>query len=331
MQTPFRTIVKIPEADFRINYSDELLTLGSCFSEHIGQKFADNKFKIVINPFGQLYNPASICNAIHRLITSRAYTESDLVYYNEQYHSFDHHSSFSGNTVEETLNSINEALAFASLQIRTAKVLFLTPGTSHAFRLKESGRIVSNCHKFPGSHFQTTLLKGDVILNQFKSAIEALWRINPTIKIAFSVSPVRYFAFGYQENTLSKSHLFTSIHALREMYPGIYYFPAYEMVIDDLRDYRFYKEDMLHPNDTAIAYVWQGIKKYLIEEKLWGVAEEIDRIRQAVLHRPRNAQSEAHSKFVHATLNQIEKLELTYKLDFAAEKKLLLKSIWEGL
>lgn len=323
MQDNFRTLVKIPAPGFKITYADSLLTVGSCFSEHIGNQFADQKFESCINPFGQQYNPASIANALHRLVTVQPYTAADLIFHNEQYHSFDHHSSFSDNTPEKTLNTINHALEQASVVVRKARVLFLTPGTSHVFRLKENGRIVSNCHKLPGAKFDSALLKPEIIVAQWRAAIEALWRINPALKIVFSVSPVRYFAFGHYENSVSKAHLFTAIHALREMYPAIYYFPAYEMVIDDLRDYRFYQADMLHPSSTAIQYVWQAIKQHMIEETLWPVMEEVQRIRLAVNHRPRNPQSEAHKNFVAHTLLQIEKLEQTYSLNFSRERKLL--------
>ncbi len=325
MTDEFRTIVKVKDPGFRISYSDQLLTIGSCFSEHIGHKFAECKFSITVNPFGQQYNPASISNAIHRLITSQPYTETDLIYHNEQYHSFDHHSSFSAATPEETLWRINQLLDAASKTLKNTSVLFLTPGTSHIFRLKENGRIVSNCHKLPGTRFDSSILKPELIIAQWKAALEALWRINPALKVVFSVSPVRYFAFGHYENSVSKGHLFTAIYALQEMYPGLCYFPAYEMVMDDLRDYRFYNADMLHPNSVAINYVWQAIRTHLIDKKLIPILDEVGRIKTAALHRPRNAQSDAHKQFVEMNMARMEQLEAAYQLDFSLERELFRK------
>ena len=297
------------------------MTIGSCFSENIGQYFEQYKFYININPFGQQYNPYSIANAINRLVSPTLYTEANLIYQDELYHSYDHHGDFSKSSQEETLKNINSSLTTAAESLKQTTALMLTFGTSHYFRLKETGKVVSNCHKMPGTHFDFELMKPDQIVNELERTFTALWSINPSLKIVLTVSPVRYFAFGHYENSVSKAHLFTAIHALREKYPALYYFPAYEIVMDDLRDYRFYAEDMLHPNHQAIAYVWEAMSHALLPLFTQNLLKELDEIVTAAGHRPRNPNSQAHQKFIEAILHEMQKLETQYGLDFSLEKE----------
>jgi len=300
------------------------MTIGSCFSENIGRYFERYKFHININPFGQQYNPYSIANAINRLLSPVLYTEADLVHQDELYHSYDHHGDFSKASKEETLENINSNLSIAAESLKTTSVLMLTFGTSHYFRLKENGKVVSNCHKVPGSNFDFELMKPNEIADELEKTFSALWNINPSVKIILTVSPVRYFAFGHYENSVSKAHLFTAIHALREKYPQLYYFPAYEMVIDDLRDYRFYAEDMLHPNHQATAYVWDAMFHALLPLFTQNLLKELDEIVSAANHRPRNPKSAAHQKFIEAIQHKMQKLETQYGLDFGVEKEKLI-------
>ena len=296
------------------------MTIGSCFSENIGQYFERYKFHININPFGQQYNPYSIANAINRFLSPTLYTEPDLVYQDELYHSYDHHGDFSKPSKEETLENINSTLTSAAESLKRTSVLMLTFGTSHYFRLKETGKVVSNCHKMPGTHFDFELMKPDEIVNELEKTFTELWKINPSIKIVLTVSPVRYFAFGHYENSVSKAHLFTAIHSLREKYPQLYYFPAYEIVMDDLRDYRFFAEDMLHPTQQATTYVWDVMSHVLLPPFTLNLLKELDEIVIATNHRPRNPHSLAHQKFIEALLHKIQKMETQYGLDFGVEK-----------
>jgi len=328
MPHSFRTIVKAEKPPhhggqaFTITHQDKIMTIGSCFSENIGRYFERYKFHININPFGQQYNPYSIANAINRLLSSTPYTEADLIHQDELYHSYDHHGDFSKPTKEETLENINSNLAIAAESLKSTSVLMLTFGTSHFFRLKETGKVVSNCHKVPGTHFDFELMKPDDIVHELIKALAGLWEINSSLKIILTISPVRYFAFGHYENSVSKAHLFTAIHALREKYPQLYYFPAYEIVMDDLRDYRFYAEDMLHPNHQATAYVWEAMSHTLLPLLTQNLLKEIDEIVSAVNHRPRNPKSDGHLKFMESTMKKIEKMEREYGLDFGVEKGL---------
>lgn len=321
----FRTEVKAPLPPFSITHATKMVSIGSCFSENIGKKFQGAKFPITINPFGQQYNPGSIAVGIERLISGKLYTAEELFQANELYNSFDHHGSFSRFDKQETLQHINTEFEQAAKALREADVLFLTFGTAHVFELKATGNIVSNCHKLPASTFNFRLMEVDEIVEKLDAALQQLKTLNSKLKTLFTVSPVRYFAFGHYENSVSKSHLFTAIYKLQQLHPGTYYFPAYEMVIDDLRDYRFYKEDMLHPNHQAIEYVWQRLTETMLDKSSTALLKEVADITQAANHRPRHPESEAHQNFIKRTLEKIAGLESKYAMDFTTEKELLAK------
>ncbi len=321
----FRTIVSAASPRFGISYQTRLMSIGSCFSENIGRKFLESKFNININPFGQQYNPLSIAHAINLLLENKPFTQNDLVYHDELWHSFAHHGSFSGDSKEEVLNNINTRLQKAAEDLRTADVLFLTFGTSHIFELKETGRVVSNCHKMPSSVFNQRLVSPQEIVDTLVNVLTRLKTYHPKLKTVFTVSPVRYFAFGHYENSVSKAHLFTAIHQLQKSNPDFYYFPAYEMVIDDLRDYRFYAEDMLHPNNQATEYVWQRLCETMLAKESVEIMKELQEITQAAGHRPRNPYTEAHGKFIEKYLTKINELKQKYGLDFTEEEQALKK------
>lgn len=317
----FRTVVTPDKPFFQITHSDRLVSIGSCFSENIGKKFQENKFSININPFGQQYNPYSIANAINRLLEPMPYTAKDLVYHDELYHSYDHHGSFSRGTAEETFQVINSNLETASKALKEADVLFLTFGTAHVFELKEEKKIVSNCHKLSGTRFEKRMMRPDEIILTLSNALNQLKKVNSKVQIICTVSPVRYFAFGHYENTVSKAHLFTAVNELIDEFQ-LYYFPAYELVMDDLRDYRFFAEDMLHPNYQATNYVWESFSKTYFDKKTAALISEIEEIAAAAKHRPRNAKSDAHKNFTEKYLAKIEALKKS-GLDFTEEEKLL--------
>jgi hypothetical protein len=250
------------------------------------------------------------------------YTEADLVFHDELYHSFDHHGSFSRSTVAETLQVINDNLLQAAEDLKLASVLFLTFGTSHVFEKKQGG-IVSNCHKLSGTNFNKRLMEPAEIVEVLSNALSQFHAVNPGCRIVLTVSPVRYFAFGHHENTVSKAHLFSAIHQLQQQHSEYYYFPAYELVMDDLRDYRFFAEDMLHPNYQATDYVWESLSAAMIEPNTITTMKEIDELLLAARHRPRNPSSDAHKKFVIKNLEKMERLEKELGLNFEVEKKTL--------
>ena len=287
----FRTIINPEKFPFTISHKDKIVSIGSCFSENIGKKFNDYKFPTNINPFGQQYNPYSIAKAIERLLKGTPYTKDELLFHDELYHSFDHHGSFSRSSVEEALHVINTNLIRASEDLKNATVLFLTFGTSHVFTLKSivgdntnnGYRIVSNCHKLSGNNFDKRLMMPSEIVEILSKVISELLTVNRQLKIILTVSPVRYFAFGHHENTVSKAHLFSAIHELQQQNSDYFYFPAYELVIDDLRDYRFFSEDMLHPNYQATDYVWEKLCEAMIAPKTLEVMQGNKNTRCAVV------------------------------------------------
>jgi hypothetical protein len=226
----------------------------------------------------------------------------------------------------EALEVLNTSLEHSSQKLKDASILFLTFGTAHVFKSKDSGKVVSNCHKIPSSRFDFALMSVEEIATTLSQSLESLWAINPTVKIVLTVSPVRYFAFGYFENSVSKGHLFSVINELIRKYPQLYYFPAYEIVMDDLRDYRFFANDMLHPTAQAIEYVWEKLADVLLPADTINLLKELDNIAAAVSHRPRNAGSEAHMKFKDKYLAKINTMEMKYGFDFFFEIKQLEKA-----
>jgi lysophospholipase L1-like esterase len=294
----FSTPVKPTKPAFQIQYGMKMISMGSCFSEKIGKAFQKYKFDILINPFGQQYNPLSIAYAIDRICKLSLYNPSELVQHHELFHSFDHHSDFSKPGLDQTTTFINTNLVQAHHQLKEADVLFLTFGTAHVFSLPETGKIVSNCHKLPTSRFSKRMLEVSEIVSAIDLALAQIQSLNPKIQVILTISPVRYFAFGIEENTLSKSLLFVAIQQLRQLRPDLYYFPAYEIVMDELRDYRFFAEDMLHPNHQATRYVWDVLKETMIDPTNRKIMEEIEEIVRAANHKPRNPHSEAHNQFI---------------------------------
>lgn len=311
-----QTKVKLPNPDFSITHTDSLVSIGSCFSENIGKKFKYFNFKIHVNPFGQQYNPLSVAAGIQRLHRNEEYTANDLVYYNELFQSFDHHSNFSSPHPDEALERINTEFRNASNTLLHADVLFLTLGTAHYFEHVETEKIVSNCHKFPAKTFRQKLASSKAIVDALNTALIPLLAINPKLKIVFTISPVRYLAFGHFENSVSKGHLFTAIGELIANNAAYSYFPAYEIIMDELRDYRFYAEDMLHPNTIAIDYVWEKLAQNYFHSNTISINAEIDSIQKLVNHRPRNNQSIAHQQLLEHCNKRIAKLKELYNIDF---------------
>lgn len=323
MKNTFRTTIEANRWPFNLDHNQKIISVGSCFSEHIGQKLQHSKFNIVIHPFGQQYNPAAIAIGLRTLMNDKEFDKTDLVQQDGLFHSLAHHGSFSGTNETEVLYHINHKRKVATNQLRQAKTLIVTFGTAHVFRWKATGAIVSNCHKIPASKFEQEILSPKEIVEDWTLLLQELKQFNPLLNVVATVSPVRYFAFGHYENSVSKAHLFTAIYELQKTQNDLLYFPAYELVIDDLRDYRFYNEDMLHPSAQAIDYVWQQLKMAACTPETLQLIDKITAIQQASLHRPRQPQSEQHRQFCASQLQQIAALESKYHFDFEEEKKLL--------
>jgi hypothetical protein len=303
----FTTQITIPQNNFLIDFSSEIITLGSCFSDEMGAKFNYFKFKVNANPFGVVFNPKSIENLIKRAVNEIWFTENDLVFHNELWHSFDVHSDFSSVDKDLILNRLNYTLNLFITHLKMASHVYITFGTSWVYVLHDSNKIVSNCHKLPQSHFTKKLLTVQEIESSIRSIFELVKKVNPECNIVFTVSPVRHIKDGFVENQRSKSHLITAIH--NEISSQNNYFPSFEIMMDELRDYRFYASDMLHPSVLAIDYIWKKFAQASINPNLKDVLLEIDSIQKSVAHKPFNPGTENHQKFLTNLNIKIENLQ----------------------
>lgn len=283
--------------------------VGSCFAENIGRKLEEHKFTVDINPFGILYNPASVAEGLRRLLCPERFTPGDLFQHEGIYHSFAHHSRFSAPTEEECLEQINSRLYQSSDFLRKATRLVITLGTAFVYRLKSNGRIVANCHKLPEKRFDRERLSVEAIVADWKPLLLALWEQNPALKILFTVSPIRHWKDGAHENQLSKATLLLAADALQREFPErIAYFPAYEILMDELRDYRFYADDMLHPSPLAIDYMWQRFTDHFLSADTLAILKEWGDIQKAMNHKPFQPDSEVYKRFIHQTLLKMERI-----------------------
>ncbi len=302
---------KIPlkkQSDNQISYASNILLIGSCFVENIGNKLTYFKFQNFLNPFGILFHPKAIETVITRAIEKKEYSEQDIFFYNERWHSFDAHSKLSNFSKEALLLDLNKRLDLTNQKIHTGSHLIITLGTAWIYRFVESENIVGNCHKVPQKQFSKELLSVQEIVQSLERMVSLIIRANPELTIIFTVSPVRHLKDGFIENTQSKSHLITAIHSL--LNDKIYYFPSYEIMMDELRDYRFYAEDMIHPNHLAIEYIWNKFKKVWISEDSNKIMGEVDIIQKGLQHKPFNPKSEAHLKFLQNLEISKQQLEL---------------------
>ncbi|HEY0031332.1 MAG TPA: GSCFA domain-containing protein [Bacteroidia bacterium] len=292
----------------KINYSHSSLFIGSCFAENIAERMQQFKFNTLINPHGILYNPSSIANALRRCKNNAPLEENELFFANECWNSWEHHSCFSDPDKQYCLNEINKAISVSHNAIQNAEWLFITFGS--AFVYKRNGESVGNCHKQPQKEFEKHLLSTAEIVEEYKKLIEELKQLNSKLKIVFTVSPVRYVRDGVVENTLSKARLIDAVHQLTS--ERVFYFPAYELVMDDLRDYRFYKEDLVHPNEQAIDYVFEKFSAAAFDEATIALSEKIKEIIQAKAHTAFNPGTETHKKFKATYVGRCLELKKQY-------------------
>jgi lysophospholipase L1-like esterase len=289
-----------------IDYNSNILLLGSCFVENIGSKLEYFKFQNLQNPLGILFHPKAIESLIINTINEKIYTEDDVFFHNEQWHCFEAHSKLSNASKEDLLNDLNKQCDLTNQQLNNATHIVITLGTAWIYKYTETGKHVANCHKIPQKNFQKELLSVKEIQELLQSIISTIKIVNPKASIVFTVSPVRHLKDGFVENTQSKSHLITAIHSVLSLLAqsrGLYYFPSYEIMMDELRDYRFYAEDMIHPSPTAINYIWEAFKNVWIADESFKIMERIDVIQKGLNHRPFNTKSKGHQKFI-SNLNE---------------------------
>jgi hypothetical protein len=281
----------------KINYKQKMLFVGSCFAENIGELMQEQKYNAMLNPHGILYNPISLSHAINSYIENKKQNENDLFFASELWNSWEHHSRYSNSNKQDCLNGINTEIQQAHVQLKNAEWLFVTFGSAYVYKHVERGAYVGNCHKIAQKYFEKKLLSADEIVKEYTKLLERLKKNNPSLKIIFTVSPVRYIRDGMVENNLSKAHLLSAVHELVNKHSNCFYFPAYELVMDDLRDYRFYKSDLVHPNEQAIEYVFEKFRESIFDDETNLLYAEIKNIINAKKHRPVNEQAEAHKKF----------------------------------
>jgi hypothetical protein len=305
----FRTEIKPDKIKSQITYGDSILALGSCFAENIGSRLDALKYHIDINPFGIQYNPASIADGLNNIISGKAFQLSDLFEYQGEWHSFLHHSDFSDEDPLEALSKMNKRLESAANSITTTNFLMLTLGTSWIFSLKENSTIVNNCHKLPAANFTRRRLSVEETVACLELPLKKLTIANPNLQIIISISPIRHLKDGLHENQLSKASLLLAVDTLCTKFENIQYFPAYEIVMDDLRDYRFYASDLTHPSEQAIEYVWEKFEESCLLSKESQLRKEISNLVQASNHRLFNPKSEKSFKFAQSQLQLIEALK----------------------
>ncbi|CAL2102827.1 GSCFA family protein [Tenacibaculum sp. 190130A14a] len=292
-----------------IDYHSNILLIGSCFSENIGNKLNHLKFKTYQNPFGILFHPKAIENLLLQSINEKEYSEKDIFLLNERWHCFDTHSHLSSQNKEELLNNLNQATHQTITSLKNASHVIITLGTAWVYRKIAEDFIVANCHKVPQKNFLKEILTIDEISESLGAIIALIKSINSKTSIIFTVSPVRHIKDGFVENQRSKSHLLAALHTIVTPRKGVFYFPSYEIMMDELRDYRFYAEDMIHPNQTAIDYIWEKFTSVWFNKNSFNTMREVESIQRGIQHRPFNPNSEAHQIFLKKLQQKKETLE----------------------
>ena len=308
----FRTEISLTPLAEGMNHSAKIFALGSCFAENISERLAKAKFSVESNPFGVLFNPFSIANALERLDETRTFAVCDIKAGRDAFFSFDAHSSLDGKTHTEIFGNLNKAVAQGSKALRESDWVILTFGTAWVY--EKDGRVVANCHKQPASEFERRRLSVAEIVERYSRLFEGVLRDK---KVILTVSPVRHVGDGLQENSVSKATLRLAVDELVAKYENAHYFPSYEILIDDLRDYRYYADDLAHPSKMAVDYVWERFCEAILSPETQEMLPRIAQIVSAAEHRPFNPDSESHKAFCR---KMIEKAETMREIDFSLEK-----------
>lgn len=292
-----------------ITYDSNVCLLGSCFSEHIGEKLAYCKFNTFQNPFGILFHPKAIENVLLKAINQEVFIEEDLFFLNERWHCFEAHSALSHPDKEKVLENLNAGIQQTHAVLLEASHVIITLGTAWTYRYIETDTIVANCHKVPQKQFLKEILSVEEVSASVENCIALLKSINSKITVLFTVSPVRHVKDGFIENQRSKAHLLAGIHQHISKRHLVHYFPSYELMMDELREYRFYAEDMIHPNKIAIDYIWEKFQHAWISHESEQTIETVANIQKGLAHKPFNPNSEQHQKFVVKLQTKIAELQ----------------------
>lgn len=324
----FRTEVDIKQAKTKIDYSNKIMFLGSCFADNIGNLFSENKFNTLVNPFGVIYNPISVANSLNAIIDNKEFREEDLIFVNDKWASFLHHGKFSNVDKQACLNRLNSNNSNARLFLEDTSFLVITFGTAWVYEYLENEMVVSNCHKLDSKDFKRYRLSVDDILDVYKELIVKLRYFNPNIKIIFTLSPIRHWKDTAHGNQVSKSVLLLAIDELLENMPNLYYFPSYEIVMDELRDYRFYAEDMFHISPLAINYIWERFKESNISSTALSAMQEIVKLNKSIQHRPFATNTQDYKNFLVNLMYKIDDLERKYpNVNFSIERDIVVERL----
>ncbi|WP_310559830.1 GSCFA domain-containing protein [Flavobacterium sp.] len=306
----FRTSIPIPKSKNPIDYNSKIVSLGSCFAVNISEKFDYFKFQNTTNPVGILFHPLAIEKLIDFAVSGKQFTEKDIFFHNERWNCFDVHSDLSTSNKAEFLENLNAIIKSTLQQLQEASHIIITYGTSWVYRNLDTNEIVANCHKVPQAAFSKEILSVETIECSIQNTIDLIQKINPNINFIFTLSPVRHLKDGFLENQQSKAHLITALHKIVNYQLSIInYFPSYEIMMDELRDYRFYAEDMIHPNSVAIDYIWERFCETAISEEIHSIMKEVETIQRGLAHRPFNANSEIHQQFLSNLQDKIAKIQ----------------------
>ncbi|MBO3697860.1 GSCFA domain-containing protein [Roseivirga sp. E12] len=315
----FRTEIERLKTPFSISHQDRLITLGSCFSDEIGKRLKSNKFETLTNPFGTIFDPLSLFELIDMALEPSTVLEDAMLHRDGLYYNYKLHSSFRSETREGLLETIQHQMSLTNQRLVDAKVLFLTFGTAWVYQTKDTQMLVANCHKQPQKKFRKYLLTVEEIMTSFMSIKESIQEINPDIQIVLTVSPVRHTRETLSLNATSKAVLRLACHYLSDMAEDVHYFPSYEILTDDLRDYRFYEKDLIHPNEQAIDYIWDIFINTFCSADTKKTLNEWARVKKALAHRPFNPEEKKHQDFLRQTLSRLENLKS--RLNVEAEIK----------
>ena len=311
-QMQFQLKLDIAPLEQRITYKDKILLVGSCFTEHMSERLSQRKFTTLSNPHGIIFNPMSVASSLRSYLEEMRYGEADLFYLNELWNSWEHHTRFSDTSRERALTLMNTSQSSAATFIREADWIFVTLGSAFQYYMKDGGIPVANNHRAPAQWFDKQLLGIETIQNTLMRSIADLRQQNPGVKVMFTVSPVRHIRDGVVENNRSKARLLEAVHAIACEMPEVYYFPAYELVIDVLRDYRYYDIDLVHPNYAATQYVWEQFALATMDEETRTIMAQVQDIVIARNHRTRFAETNAHRQFLLNYKTKAEQLMARY-------------------
>jgi hypothetical protein len=321
-----RTTFPVEPSSRKITYDDRVMFIGSCFASAIGSQMEMGHMPVMINPAGAVFNPVSVCNTLDSITNRKQFIIDDLHFYDSTWLSFYHYTDFSSDDPLKVLEKINKRHHDAYEHLKHSRFLFITFGTSKVYKLKKSGLVVSNCHKIPAEQFESKLLTVDEIVSVWNAQLDKLKLLFPDLNVIFTISPVRHWKDGAHGNQISKSILFVALDELQKHKTAPKYFPAYELLIDDLRDYRFYSEDMLHPSIEAVNYIWEEFVRCYLDNNTLNTWREIVKIAKAFNHRINTDSPIKIKAFAERTLKQIDDLKIRYPLiDFSKEEDHFLK------